>query len=451
MMDFDVASFGLPPRTLVLQTLSALLVPMLAALFPILGGARTTVRQAIDRTGLSAGNTLVSRLLARVHGLPPLLNLALRNVFRKWARMLLTLAALALGGAIFIAVLGIRQSLLDAIDMIQRVKNYDVEIHFSQMYPIAHIEREARRVPGVVAVESWGGADANCVFGDEHVSRSLTLIGVPPETDMTQPSILEGRWLQPGEQNTVFIDADMADMIGATHMGDEVVLRIGGDEQPWRLVGVAGRMFSPHAFIDRADFERLMGMTGYANRLVIRTESHEPSFQALVEKRLKDHFERADMLVTYSWTSGPGNQAIATQLDMVIVILLAMAILVAIVGGLGLASTMGLNVLERTREIGILRSLGAKSGVVRRMVILEGVATSLVSFVLAIPLSVPISLALGQAVGQELLMQPLEYAFSGIATLLWLGIVLIIAILASLLPANSAANLTIRETLAYLG
>jgi len=112
---------------------------------------------------------------------------------------------------------------------------------------------------------------------------------------------------------------------------------------------------------------------------------------------------------------------------------------------------MGLNVLERTREIGILRSLGAKSGVVRRMVILEGVATSLVSFVLAIPLSVPISLALGRAVGQELLMHPLDYAFSGIATLLWLGIVTIIAVVASLLPANGAANLTIRETLAYIG
>jgi len=450
-MDFDVVSFGLPPRTMTLQTLSALLVPVLAALFPVVGGARTTIREAINRTGLSEGNTLASRLLARIQGLPTLLNLALRNVFRKWARMLLTLAALALGGAIFIAVLGIRQSLLNAIATMQRVKNYDVEIHFSQPYPMTHIEREALRVPGVTAVESWGGSDARCVFDGEHVSRSFTLIGVPPETEMTQPFILEGRWLGPGESNAVFVDTDMAHLIGSARVGDVVVLRIGDDERAWRLVGVSSRMFSPHAFVDRAAFERVTGRTGYANRLVVRTETHTSAFQALVEKRLKDHFERADMPVTYSWTSGPGNQAIATQLDTVVVILLAMAILVAIVGGLGLASTMGLNVLERTREIGILRSLGAKSAVIRRMVILEGVATSLVSFAIAVPLSVPISLVLGQAVGQELLMHPLDYAYSGFATLVWLGIVLIIAVVASLLPANSAASLTIRETLAYVG
>ncbi len=451
MMDFDVVSFGLPARTLLLQTLSALLVPVLAALFPILSGARITVRQAIDRTGLAEGNTLVSRLLAHVHGLPPLLNLALRNVFRKWARMALTLAALALGGAIFIAVLGIRQSLLDAIREMQRVQDYDVEIHLAQTYPIAHIEREALRVPGVDVVESWYVTDARCVFGDGHVSRSFTLMGVPVETDMTHPLMLAGHWLSPAERHTILVDSDMADLIGSVRVGDEVTLRIGDDERPWRVVGITGRMFTPHVFMNRADLERLMGRTGYANWVVVSTTRHTPEFQALVEQRLMDHLELVDMPVAYSWISGPGHRALAAQLDAVIAILLAMVILVAIVGGLGLASTMGLNVLERTREIGILRSLGARSGVVRRMVIVEGVATSLVSFLLAIPLSVPISLALGRAVGQELLMHPLAYTFSGVATLLWLVIVLIIAVMASLLPANSAASLTIRETLAYVG
>jgi putative ABC transport system permease protein len=450
-MDFDVVSFGLPPRTLAFQAFSALVVPVLAALAPIASGARTTIRQAIDRTGLSEGNALISRLLARVKGIPTILNLALRNVFRKWARMLLTLGALALGGAIFIAVLGIRQSVLDAIEEAQQVKNYDVEIHFSALYPSAHIEREVLQQPGVVAVESWRGTDARCVFDDGRISRSFTLIGVPPTTDMTRPSIREGRWLGEGGQNEVFIDADMAALLGGPSIGDEIVLRIGEQEGAWRLVGSTGRMFSPHAFIDRASFERLTGTKGYANRAVVQTERHAPAFQALIEGQLKERFERADMPVSYSWISGPGNEAIAAQLDMVIVILLAMAVLVAVVGGLGLASTMGLNVLERTREIGILRSLGAKSGLVRRMVIMEGLAISFVSFVLAIPLSIPLSLLMGDMVGMEVLMRSLDYTFSWSGTLLWFAIAMIIAFVASLLPANNAAGLTIRETLAYQG
>ncbi len=460
-LDFDVISFGLPLRSLLLQGASALLVPMLVALIPIIGGSRITVRQAIRRTGLAAGNTLVNRLLARllarIQGLPVpyvvgmLLTIALRNVFRKWARMLLTLTALALGGAIFMAMLGIRQSLSDTIATIQRVKNYDVEIHFPQLYPMTCLEREAHRVPGVVAVESRGGAQAYCVCDDAHVSASFPLIAAPPETTMTLPFVVEGRWLQPGEARAIFINTDIIDLIGKTNVGDEIVLDINGDERAWHLVGIAGRTFSPHAFITRKDFERLVGGIGYANQLVIQTEQHTPAFQALVENRLRAHFDRAAMPISYAWVSGPSQQALARQLDTVVVVTLLMASLAAVVGGLGLASTLGLNVLERTREIGILRSLGAQSKVIRRMVILEGVATSLLSFALAVPLSVPLSLVLGRAVGQALLRYPLDYAFSWVAMLLWLGIVVVIAILASLLPATRAANLTIHKTMAYVG
>ena len=99
------------------------------------------------------------------------------------------------------------------------------------------------------------------LFDDEHISTSFTLIGVPPQTEMTQPPILEGRWLYPGEKNAVFVDADMANLIGSTHVGDDVVLRIGNDERPWHLVGIASRMFSPRASIARTDYERLMGRT----------------------------------------------------------------------------------------------------------------------------------------------------------------------------------------------
>ncbi len=207
-MDFDVTSFDLPLRTLVLQGFSALLVPALVALFPIIGGSRLTVHQAIQRTGLSEGNTFMSRLLACVQGLPPMLNLALRNVFRKWARMILTLIALALGGAIFISVLGVRQSLAHTIAIIQRVKNYDVESHFSQLYSIARLEREAHRVPGVVAVEARVGTNAYCVFNDARMSSSFPLIGVPPATKMTQAFLVEGRWLQPGDQKTLVINLE---------------------------------------------------------------------------------------------------------------------------------------------------------------------------------------------------------------------------------------------------
>jgi len=123
--------------------------------------------------------------------------------------------------------------------------------------------------------------------------------------------------------------------------------------------------------------------------------------------------------------------------------------LISLVGGLGLAIPMSLNVIERTREIGILRSLGAQNGIVRRVVIIEGLVSGLVSWLISIPCSIPLAIFLGDSLGNSLLARPLDYIFSIPAVLTWLGLTIVIADIASLIPAQTAARLTIRDALVY--
>ena len=136
-------------------------------------------------------------------------------------------------------------------------------------------------------------------------------------------------------------------------------------------------------------------------------------------------------------------------MDILIILLLAMVVLIAVVGGLGLAITMSLNVLERTREIGILRSLGAQNGVVRRVVIVEGLVIGLISWAVSIPCSIPLAIWLGDSLGNSLLARPLDYIFSIPAMLMWLGLMTVISVIASIIPAQNAARLTIRDALVY--
>ena len=132
-----------------------------------------------------------------------------------------------------------------------------------------------------------------------------------------------------------------------------------------------------------------------------------------------------------------------------IVFLLIMAVLTAIVGVMGLTGTMGMYVLERTREIGIMRAIGADDRAVMRTVIAEGVFIGMISFGLAIIVSIPLTYLLSTIVSVAIFQTPIDVVFTFTGYAIWLGVVLGLSALASVLPARNAARLTIREVLAY--
>ena len=121
----------------------------------------------------------------------------------------------------------------------------------------------------------------------------------------------------------------------------------------------------------------------------------------------------------------------------------------AVVGGLGLMGTMSINVIERTREIGVMRAVGASDGSVLKIFMVEGLFIGVLSWFIGTIVALPIGKLLSDAVGIAFTDFPLNYTFSTNGALLWLAVVLILAAMASFLPARSASRLTVREVLAY--
>jgi len=126
-----------------------------------------------------------------------------------------------------------------------------------------------------------------------------------------------------------------------------------------------------------------------------------------------------------------------------------MALLLAVVGGLGLLGTMGINVLERTCEIGVLRAIGAPNKGVSQVFIREGIAIGILSWAIGSLLAFPLGKALSDGVGIPILGVPLNYSYSTTGVAVWLMLVIILSALASMLPARNASRLTVREVLAY--
>jgi putative ABC transport system permease protein len=138
-----------------------------------------------------------------------------------------------------------------------------------------------------------------------------------------------------------------------------------------------------------------------------------------------------------------------SQLMPVVIFLIVMAVLLALIGGIGLVGTMSINVLERTREIGVLRAIGASDGAVRQIVLVEGMVIGVVSWFLGALLALPLGMVLSIQVGNAMAKAPFNIQFSWLGMALWLGVALLLTTLATLLPARRAMRISVREALVY--
>lgn len=448
-LNFDLRSFGLPPLTVLLQLVGALFVPAVAAFVPIYQGARQTVSKSLSSRGVEMGS-IGRSVLSRLEELPRLVALSLRNTFRRSGRLALAVAALSVAGAMFISAFNVRRGFDRAAEMISAESAYDVGIDFVESQSAQRVEQIALAVPGVVAVESWPVAEVRRLFPDGRLSGSLSLTGIPPDTIMFQPVNLHGRRLQADAEAEFYVNAEAYNRLQPLVIDGEMIARVNNRQDAvWRLSGVSLVTIFPRAFILLDEFERVTGQRDRANRLLVRTEHSDAAAQEAVSEALQAEFVRRNMDVAFAETTAATREGIRAQLRQVVVMLLASALLVAVVGGVGLASTMGINVLERSREIGVLRALGAQRGLLQRLVITEGLIISLLSVLMGSLLAVPLTWLLDVVLGGTTFSRPLEFAYLPWAVAVWAALLLVIAAVACWLPARTAARLPVREALAY--
>ena len=110
---------------------------------------------------------------------------------------------------------------------------------------------------------------------------------------------------------------------------------------------------------------------------------------------------------------------------------------------------LSIGVIERTKEIGVLRALGARSRTILGIFVMEGLLQGLLSWVLAVPVSLLVSRPLADALGHAMFGATLDFQYNWPAVGIWFGVILMISVLASLLPARGATRISVRDSLAY--
>lgn len=456
LLNFDISGLALSWQVVLVQLLIALIGPLLAAVYPILRGVRITVREAVSDQGITGsafGGGVVDRLILGLQGIVPFerpVQISLRNTFRRKGRLALTLVTLSLATAIFISIFSVRASLQQTLEDALNFFDYDVLVQFNRPYRTDEIEREAAAVDGVQDVESWGFSTVQRVRPDGTESDSIVVYAPNANSPLLNPTLISGRWLQPGDQNAVVLNTDVLRTEPDVTVGDTIILSLEGRDTEWVVVGIArGLLTGPNIFINYDYFSRVTRSVGEAQVVLASTDEHTPLFQTEVGQALEAHLRDAGFRVGQMQTIAQARTIIGSVFNVVIAFLLFMAVLLGIVGGLGLMGTMSINVLERTREIGVMRAIGASDSAVLWIVLVEGMVIGLVSWLIGGLLSLPLSRLMANAVGATLLQSTPTFAFSVSGAIGWLLIVILLSAVASFLPARNASRLTVREVLSY--
>jgi putative ABC transport system permease protein len=453
-MNFNLQGYRIVPIAYLIQIVVAIFVPLAAGFIPVNNGSRVKVQAAISGTGLSGSKASygwLERLGSRVKWLSRPMLISIRNTFRRKRRLLLTLLTLTIGGAIFIGVFNVQLSLEDFITKTEKYFIADVTLNFDRPYRVDEIKQVVMDVPHVQHVEGWSFISADIMRPDNSVADYLTILAPPVDSELIEPIMLEGRWLQPGDKTAITVSeaiwSDFPDLVP----GDKLKLKINGHEDAWTVVGIF-RFISRDQIIAYATYDyvsELLNLPNQAFSFRVVTDEHSLEYQKQMSATIDSYLRDLGYHVSETQAGLATLESASESLAILINFLLIMALLTAVVGSIGLTGTMGMNVLERTREIGVMRAIGATDGQITKIVVVEGLIIGLLSWFFGAIFSFPVTFLLSRIISLAIFNSPSQFVLNPLGFVIWLGIVLILSALASVLPARNAARLTIREVLAY--
>ncbi len=458
-IDFD--KFQISNQAIIFQALSAILAPLMAGLPPIINGARITVREAIASYGLGGDfrSSWLDRIVERIgqRWLPSHYATALGNMFRHKGRLLLTQLVLIAAGSAFLMVMSLNSSLSLTLDNFFKRQNYDMTIQFRQNQRLSRVDFLAQSVPGVEQVELRLVQSASMFISGQLVKEAgigTYIRGIPNNSNFSTPLIVAGRWIMPGEGRVVVLSRDTAEK-NKINVGDIVTLDLGeAGKDKWQVIGLYEPVFVGGFNSDTifAPLEALYQTTKKYDQgsvLHVRTTSHDGPFTSATAKTLKAMYEGHGMKIVESQVQTDLRKTNEWQFGIVTSMLVALAVIIAIVGGIALMGALSIGVIERTKEIGVLRAIGARSSIILGIFIMEGILQGLLSWLISVPISYFVSPSAAYTLGHTMFGATLDYQYNWPAVGIWLGIVLFISIFASLLPARGATRISVRDSLAY--
>jgi len=450
-LNIDVANWSVPTNLLLKEAIFALGIPILAMALPIIRAARMSARQAIQEPGIVAPTGPI-RAIAKLITMPGnrRLTFALRNTFRRPWRLAATLLALSAGGALLLTAYDTYESLMQVVDVSLAQQGHDVEVQLQRPVSPAQLESVARAVPDVEIAEAFRRAVVNIVPGEgapasASESRRLLFYGYPPATRLIKLRLQEGRWPRDDESGAIVVNRLVQSAAPGSELDREITLKFRDRRVKVRVVGVVEEIGAPTIYSSFSTFEAVTGLGDVSQVIRVKAAAgHEQAVANALDQALLD----AHLAPSTVSTRHEFRTALDEHFAVVTAVMKMIALAAALIGAISLVASVSLSVLERAREIGVIRALGATPRAVVSIFLIEGSAVAILGALISIAASIYFAQALNGKASRELLhvAVPLYVSRAGLGVLFSGAFVVLIGVL---LSVRRVLRMSVREALSY--
>ncbi|MBU0644811.1 MAG: ABC transporter permease [Alphaproteobacteria bacterium] len=459
LLNFDIVDASTPPALFAAWLVTGLLIPVLFALRPIFRATGTTVVAALSDLGIgrsSGAGGRLNRFVARLFGTSGQTLLALRGAFRRRRRTMMILTLLGLAGAMYMTAGTVSVSYQASVDIAAAERGYDAEFRLTRPLDRNRVAAIAAATPDVIFAAPMMRLEAARMRGDgvalvrtypDGGHGSMTLYALPGAQELARFQGLEGALPVERLDGQMVVNQGAWALLGRPRIGEQVNLSLDGKRLELPLAAVIRQYMTPASvFAADTDVAAMTGESGI-NALRVVNAARSPAEVEAVVDRVGQQIEAAGAGISLVVTGNLMDAAVSGHVNILIVLLLALGVLMAAVGFLGLTAAQGISVLERTREFGIIRAIGGQRRQIVTNLLTESLVIASISLPAAILVSIPLSTAINIIVGRMTFGMALPFTPDVCGMGEWAAVSLVGALVAGLPPAFNASRLSVRETL----
>ncbi len=403
-------------------------------------------------------------------------NLAYKNIKERMSRSILTLLGIAIGIMAIISLMGIGEGMNVAVEGELSSLSDTIIVNVGEGFSIFSggqledtgeylTERDItdlERIPGVKEVNTQLTGMASLSFNGDGNSVFVSVTGMNIESMNLQYGIAdlaEGNLLNLGDQSKILIGYDVAHDYFDNDISVGSRVKINGKK--FFVNGI----FSQEGFggvstnddlvlLTSRDFQKATGESNiYSATATVYNVNEVESVALEIERVINENHGDEDFASATSMSSI--LDSIQSIMGILQTVLIAIASIALVVASIGIMNTMLTSVMERTREIGIMKAIGATNKDIMSIFIIEGLLLSLVGGLSGIILGilgsqgVAVLLSNMGSMGPGGGGLPLEPVITFMAIALGLSVSMIVGVISSLYPAWKAARMSPIEAVRY--